>query len=130
MVKLLICTTFSLLDAESTQKILLKHELSNSLNMLFQGFRQRIINGQIYSVGQQQIFNRFTELQLMSVGQIFPLSDPSQYQNLLWQFIWLVIRKAIPLEPLDTQQIPSANAEWSVGWVQMSLSLGPTAESR
>ena len=72
VVKLLICTTLSLLDTESTQKILLKKELSDSLNVLFQRFQQRITNGQIYSVGQQQIFKRFTELQLMPVGQQFP----------------------------------------------------------
>ena len=68
MVKLLICTTLSLLDTESTQKILLKKELSDSLNVLFQRFQQRITNGQIYSVEQQQVFKRFTELQLMPVG--------------------------------------------------------------
>ena len=72
MVKLLICTTLSLLDTESTQKILVKKELSDSLNVLFQRFQQQITNGQIYSVGQQQVFKHFTEFQLMPVGQQFP----------------------------------------------------------
>ena len=72
MVKLLICITLSLLDTESTQKILVKKELSDSLNVLFQRFQQQITNGQIFSVGQQQVFKHFTEFQLMPVGQQFP----------------------------------------------------------
>jgi len=36
--------------------------------VLFQRFQQQITNGQIFSVGQQQVFKHFTEFQLMPVG--------------------------------------------------------------